>query len=105
MSHHLKRHSTSIAQSPMSVDKKLISEYRNKIYMLEIELDNERKKTIMEKDLRTKTVQELKMRFDTEKNAILNATEARFQVDKLEELNKLKENLELDKNADVNEIA
>ncbi len=92
---NVKRQNSSVAQSPT------LNDFRNKIYMLEIELDNERKKTATEKELRSKALHEVKTRFESEKTAALKALEARIQVEKLEELNRLKECLETEKNKEI----
>jgi len=64
---------------------------------MEIELDNEKKKLAMEKEMKTKLLGELKTRYDTEKTAALKALEAKLNAEKLYELNKLRETFEVEK--------
>ena len=74
-----------------------INELKNSIFVLEIELKNERKKLNVEKDLKEKLVVELKKRFQVEKEAALKAQEARLNAEKLFELNKVKDDIDLEK--------
>jgi hypothetical protein len=68
---------------------------------MEIELDNEKKKLAFEKEMKTKLMGELKLRYETEKTAALRALEAKLNADKLYELNKLKETFESDKRDEI----
>jgi hypothetical protein len=74
-----------------------INELKNSIFVLEIELKNERKKLNVEKDLKEKLVVELKKRFHVEKEAALKAQEAKLNAEKLLELNKVKDEIDLEK--------
>ena len=74
-----------------------INELKNSIFILEIELKNERKKLSVEKELKSKLVVELKKRFQVEKEAALKAQEAKLNAEKLYELNKVKDEIDLEK--------
>jgi hypothetical protein len=68
---------------------------------MEIELSNEKKKLNIEKENTTKSVCELKTRYETEKEAALMALEAKLNAEKLTEINQLKEKIELEKRDEI----
>ena len=74
-----------------------INELKNRIFIMELELDNQGKKLAQEKELKRKLVTELKTRHETEKHAALKALDAKLNAEKLFELNKLKEQIDVEK--------
>ena len=78
-----------------------VNELKNRLFITEIELSNERKKLSQEKELKKKLVAQLKIRHETEKAAALKALEAKLNAEKLYELNKLKEMFEFEKREEV----
>jgi hypothetical protein len=78
-----------------------INELKNRLFVMEIELDNEKKKLGMEKEMKTKLLSELKLRYETEKMAALKALEAKLNAEKLYELNKLKELIESERREEI----
>jgi hypothetical protein len=76
-------------------------ELKNRLFILEIELDNERKTVFHEKEIKLKAISELKTRFEIEKKAALRALEAKLNAEKLEEFNKYKENAEIEKSNEI----
>jgi hypothetical protein len=82
-----------------------INELKNRLFVMEIELSNERKKLCVEKEAKAKSVCELKGRFETEKEAALMALEARLNAEKLIEINKLKETIEGEKRDEMEMIS
>ena len=74
-----------------------INELKNNLFILDIELKNERKKLSVEKEIKAKLVLELKKRFQVEKEAALKAQEARLNAEKLYEVNKIKEDIDMEK--------
>jgi hypothetical protein len=74
-----------------------LADLKNQLYMLEIELDSERRKLNLEKELKAKLVEQLKLRYESEKQAALNALEAKLNSERLIEFNKIKESFEAEK--------
>ncbi len=98
-----KQQSNNNRVSPQSLSVKY-HDLKNRLYMIEIELDNERKKLTNEKETKAKTIADLKTRFEFEKKAALKALEAKLSAEKLEEFNKHKEQAETDKNNEIDYI-
>jgi hypothetical protein len=74
-----------------------INELKNRLFVMEVELKNEKKKLSLEKDVKSKLLLEMKNRYECEKQAALQALEAKLNAEKLLELNKLKEAYETEK--------
>lgn len=74
-----------------------LNELKNRLFIAEADLSNERKKLNQEKDLKKFIQFELKSRYEAEKAAALKALEAKLNAEKLLELNKLKEMYEQQK--------
>ena len=98
-----KQQSNNNRVSPQSLTVKY-HDLKNRLYMIEIELDNERKKLNNEKETKAKTIADLKTRFEFEKKAALKALEAKLSAEKLEEFNKYKESAETDRNNEIDYI-
>lgn len=78
-----------------------INELKNRLFVLEIELNSEKKKLSQEKEHKQKLVNELKSRHETEKLAALKALEAKLNAEKVYELNKLKETVDSEKREEI----
>ena len=74
-----------------------INDLKNRLFIAETDLNNERKKLNQEKDLKKYITFELKSRYEAEKSAALNALETKLNAEKILEINKLKETFELNK--------
>jgi len=80
-----------------------VNELKNRVFILELELDAQTKKLAKEKDSKRKLVTELKNRYETEKYAALKALDAKLNAEKLFELNKLREEIDSEK-CDENDL-
>lgn len=80
-----------------------INELKNKLFVLEIELDSEKKKLCFEKEHKNQLINELKLRYETEKMAALKALEAKLNADKLYEINKVKEMVDMQKREQIDQ--
>ncbi len=80
-----------------------LNELKNRVFILELELDAQTKKLTKEKDSKRKLVSELKARYETEKYAALKALDAKLNAEKLFELNKLREQIDSEK-CDENDL-
>jgi hypothetical protein len=74
-----------------------INELKNRLFIMEVELKNEKKKLNLEKEVKSKLLFEMKNRYESEKQAALQALEAKLNAEKLIELNKLKDAHEAEK--------
>ena len=74
-----------------------INDLKNRLFIAETDLSNERKKLNQEKDLKKYITFEMKSRYEAEKSAALKALEAKLNAEKIQEINKLKETYELNK--------
>lgn len=98
-----KQQSSNNRVSPQNLTIKY-HDLKNRLYMMEIELENERKKVNHEKENKAKTIADLKTRFEFEKKAALKALEAKLSAEKLEEFNKYKETAETEKANEIDYI-